>query len=178
MDPVRQVNWLANREDFDRVVEALLQRMWSTKADGVAYAIDGRGGDGGLDVFVSANGDPDEPEHVYQLKFFPEGMSGGFKKRRDQVKNSFSSVADKPTLKTWTLVVPGNPTTQELKSVLALKGSRYVGVDVMGQSKLDEAIAHYPDLLAWATRDPLVETLRTARMETDALVGGCTSSST
>ena len=42
MDPVRQVNWLANREDFDRVVEALLQRMWSMKADRVAYATDGR----------------------------------------------------------------------------------------------------------------------------------------
>lgn len=172
MDAARQFDWSASREDFDRVVEALLERVWSTKTDGVAYAIDGRGGDGGLDVFVSVDGDPDKPVHVYQLKFFPEGMSNGFKSRREQVKRSFLSVADNHALKTWTLVIPGNPTVQELKSVLALKGSRDLRLDVIGQSKLDETIAQHPDLLAWATRNPLVETLRMARMETDALAGG------
>lgn len=35
MDPVRQVDWLASREHFDRVVEALLQRMWSSFEEGL-----------------------------------------------------------------------------------------------------------------------------------------------
>lgn len=166
------MNWSESRGAFERTVEALIQRMWSTRTDGVAYAIDGRGGDGGLDIFVSENGNPDEPIHVYQLKFFPEGMSSGFKKRREQVKSSFLSVADKPSLKRWTLVIPGNPTVPELKSVHALRSDRTIQLDIMGQSQLDEAIAKYPDLLNWATREPLIDVLRMASMESAALSSG------
>ncbi len=172
METPRHVNWSESREAFDRIVEALLQRIWSTRTDGVAYSIDGRGGDGGLDIFVSKNGNPDEPIHVYQLKFFPEGMSSGFKKRREQVKRSFLSVADKPSLKRWTLVIPGNPTVPELKSVHALKSDRTLQLDIMGQSHLDEAIAKYPDLLDWATREPLIDALRMAHMESAGLSSG------
>jgi hypothetical protein len=172
VDTSRHVDWSESREAFDRAVEALLQRIWATKTDGVAYAIDGRGGDGGLDVFVSKDGNPDEPTHVYQLKFFPQGMSGGFKKRRDQVKRSFQSVADKSSLKFWTLVIPCNPTVEELKSVHSLRGGRDLRIDVMGQSKLDDAIAKYPDLLAAATRRPLLDVLKIASMESVGLSTG------
>ncbi len=48
--------------------------------------VNGRGGDGGVDVSVTY---PDGRLVIYQLKYYPEGMSGGFVGRRDKVKKSF-----------------------------------------------------------------------------------------
>ncbi|GAA3762015.1 hypothetical protein GCM10022240_13260 [Microbacterium kribbense] len=168
METGRYVNWEDGREEFERVVESLIQRTWSTRDDGHAYVIDGRGGDDGLDVYVSRD---DEIVQVYQLKFFPEGMSGGFRKRREQVKLSFERVAGLANLEEWTLITPRNPTVAELKSTLALRRGRTVRIQVWGRGELDEAIAKHPDLLAAATRRPLLDALRVAAHESAGLGG-------
>ncbi len=169
MSVPKHVDWCSGKEDFERIVEALVQRLWSTKCDNEAFAIDGRGGDGGLDIFVERDG---VVVSIYQLKFFPEGMSGGFRKtRRDQVKRSFSSVCDTPGLEEWVLVLPRNPTNSELRFVRALGKNSDFQIRVWARAELDQRIAEFPDLLAWATRNPLVETLREAGMQSAALAG-------
>lgn len=169
MSVSKHVDWCSGKEDFERIVEALVQRLWSTKYDNEAFAIDGRGGDGGLDIFVERDG---VVVSIYQLKFFPEGMSGGFRKtRRDQVKRSFSSVCDTPGLEEWVLVLPRNPTNSELRFVRALGKNSDFQIRVWARAELDQRIAEFPDLLAWATRNPLVETLREAGMQSAALTG-------
>ncbi len=162
------VNWSHSRGYFDRVVEVLLRRMWEPKAHTDVHVIDGRGGDDGLDVYVERNG---FTVHVYQLKFFPEGMSGGFRTRRAQVKRSFESVQDLEGLEDWTLVMPRNPTVQEQQSVGAMRAGRAVRMHVWGQAALDDELSKFPDLLAWAQRDDTLAFLRTAAHEKDALAG-------
>lgn len=164
----RMVDWTHSREYFDRVVEAVVQRIWSKADDAEVNVIDGRGGDDGLDIFVTHGG---VTTHVYQLKFFPQGMSGGFSARRKQVKRSFASVSDLEGLREWTLIVPRNPTVPELKSVNAMASGRDLRVRVWGQAALDAELARFPDLLAWAQRNDLVTTLRAAAHEKAALTG-------
>ncbi|WP_144785487.1 hypothetical protein [Microbacterium sp. BH-3-3-3] len=162
------VNWAHSRAYFDRVVEALIRRMWESKPGIQVHVIDGRGGDDGLDVYVERNG---ETVHVYQLKFFPEGMSGGWKTRRTQVKRSFKSVRDLDGLEDWTLVTPRNPTVQEQQTVGAMREGRAIRMHVWGQAALDDELSKFPNLLAWAQRDDALTFLRTAAHETDALAG-------
>lgn len=168
METPNLVNWGESRDSFERNVEALITRIWGERPDGSAYVIDGRGGDGGLDIFVEQDG---VTIHIYQLKFFPEGMSGGFRPRRGQVKRSFDSVADTPGLREWTLVTPRNPTNSELRATRALGAGRDFTVSMLGRAILDNEIARFPDLLMAATRQPLVDTLRAAGQETAALAG-------
>lgn len=164
------MDWRESQAHFETTVEALIQRIWSKRDDGVAHVVDGRGGDEGLDVFVRDDGDV--IHHVYQLKFFPEGMSGGWRDtRRRQVRVSFESVAGLEGLEVWTLVIPRNPTVRELKSILALRRGRNLILRVWGPAELDQEIARHPDLLASATRKPLVEALREAGQESAALAG-------
>src|SRR5690554_5709372 len=91
------------RDAFERAVELLLQRKHQA-GPGKAQAIDGRGGDEGIDVDVT---EPDGTiSTIYQLKYFPEGFSGGFREvRRKQILNSFrAAMKHEPAL--WVLVVP------------------------------------------------------------------------
>lgn len=100
---------------FDELVEALVpyQHPRGSRVD----AIDGRGGDGGVDVAVL---EPDpatgkvvryRDEHgrliVYQLKYFPQGFSGPFRDRRKQIKRSLNqAIKHNPAMADWVLVAP------------------------------------------------------------------------
>jgi hypothetical protein len=153
--------------EFDRAVEAVLERVHRTSDPGCdVRAFDGRGGDGGRDVVVY--GAEGEPDIIYQLKFFPEGFSNGFKPRRRQIKDSYTEAAAlRPNL--WVLVVPGNLTTSEDKWVrdLAKLGGPRVGV--WGRARLDENLSRFPLLLAALTREPMAEALRSSGLERLAL---------
>ena len=94
-----------NQSDFDRTVELLVTRRYKREHPELSVqAIDGRGGDGGIDIDVR------EPVtgkllKIYPLKFFPEGFSGGHRQRRNQIRNSFEKAAAlHPPV--WALVVP------------------------------------------------------------------------
>lgn len=167
---LRLLNWQHLDEPaFNRVVEALLVRHHRDDLSAHVYAVDGRGGDEGLDVVVEVDG---VVAHVYQLKFFPEGFSGGFSKsRRPQIKSSFQTALSQHSPDDWTLVVPGNGTLPERKYVGALRGQQRTRVHFMGRAELDNLLASYPEIAAWATRDPLVDTLRLLREEQAELAG-------
>src|SRR5665647_486018 len=65
------------RERFEAIVESLLVNKHVTEHTGHAQAVDGRGGDGGIDVDVTL--DDGTLDTIYQLKYFPEGLSGNYK---------------------------------------------------------------------------------------------------
>src|SRR6476619_487138 len=106
------------RDRFDRLVECLLCRIHRTQVTATYHAVNGRGGDDGID-FVAV--DHPDVTKIYQLKYFPEGFSGGFRTRRTQIKRSFRR-ATKHKPQVWTLVVPNTVTTPEDEYVKSLKG--------------------------------------------------------
>ncbi len=163
------IDWKhVSEDDFNRVVEALLMRKYHHPPESTVEVIDGRGGDGGIDVAVYVE---DEIKEIFQLKHFPEGFSSGFKtSRRQQIKKSFDTAwtNHKPPL--WTLVVPRNPTVPEGKYVSGLSSGKTVKTTVWGPARLDSELARHPDLLAAATRNPLLEALRTIGQERASLV--------
>lgn len=66
---------------------------------------------------------------------------------------------------------PGNPTVPESKYVTGLGKDKKVTPTVWGKAWLDSELAKIPDLLNWATRDSLVETLKSSNQEKAALEG-------
>lgn len=156
-------------ERFNRIVEALLMRLFHKPPHSTAEVIDGRGGDAGIDVAVYVNGRIDR---IFQLKHFPEGFSGGFREsRRPQIKDSFDTAWTNHQPPRWTLVFPGNPTVRESKFITGLGDGKSVTPTVWGIARLDSELAQHRDLLEWATRDSLVETLAKFHQEKAALAG-------
>lgn len=162
----QRVNWSSSQDDFNRSVDALVQRLWANAPGCRAYVLDGRGGDEGIDIGVERDG---SVFHIYQLKFFPQGMSNGFVKRRQQVKASFDAALAHDGLEAWTLITPRNPTSSERRFTLNLRGDRDIIIDVWGQSQLDQEVARYPDLLAAFTRRPVVDLMEQMHVEKAAL---------
>ncbi|MFC8943170.1 hypothetical protein ACFT1B_34335, partial [Streptomyces griseoincarnatus] len=144
---------------FDEAVEMLLvARHQADPSQGEVTAIDGRGGDGGIDVDVVR---PDETVSViYQLKYFPEGFSGGHAKvRRAQIRKSFTAaMAHNP--ERWVLVLPRNPTTKERKWVRSLIGKRKLQVAFIGSTQLNILLSKFPQIHKVLTVGPLKEALR------------------
>src|SRR5262245_11369549 len=68
-----------------------------------ARAVDGRGGDHGVDAFVGSLTGTDEPEAVFQFKFFVETLTLG---RKKQIEQSLSSALQRYRLKQWILCIP------------------------------------------------------------------------
>lgn len=143
--------------EFNRLVEGLLVR--AKTADGlIARAIDGRGGDKGIDIDVRVQS-TDQLVEILQLKYFPEGFSGGFVQRRSQIKASFEkAMVEQPRV--WTLVFPGNPTLTERKSVHALARGRRIRIQILGAAELDGLLADNPNIADYYGREPAVDVLR------------------
>lgn len=167
--PPTSVQWTQlDQTTFNRFVEALLIRLHTVDTPSSdVQAIDGRGGDKGRDVDLIRRG---VYEHIYQLKYFPQGFSSEFaRSRKPQIQRSFSAaMVHNP--KEWTLVIPTNPTPGERDFVKSLKKSYASRIKILGQAQLDGLMARFPDLLAWATREPLLDVLRSVQMEKAALV--------
>jgi hypothetical protein len=165
-----RINWSAiEKPDFERVVEALLHRKFDIQGF-EAHVLDGRGGDGGIDVGIW-DLSRSRYNHIFQLKYFPEGFSSGHIRRRDQIKKSFNTAIEKHgPLPLWTLVTPGNPTETELAFVKGLKGKKRVKISVWGRAQLEDYLASYPDIERAALRNELVDVLRETAQEQAGLV--------
>lgn len=151
---------------FNSLAESLIVRD-RTKAGFVAQAIDGRGGDGGIDIEVRDTDSGDLVE-VLQLKWFREGFSSNFRKRRDQIRSSFES-AMSLNPPTWTLVVPANVTVPERQFVSALRRGRPVTIRFIGATELNLLLADNPEVHDWATRDVAMSALALVGRESAAL---------
>jgi hypothetical protein len=152
-----RVNWARmDEETFNALAESLLVREYSTDGQ-IAMAVDGRGGDGGIDIDVRAKR-TDQIINIFQLKYFPEGFSGGHVKRREQIKRSFNE-AMKHDPPGWTLVAPRNVTVQERKAVRALRNGRRVLVRFITPTEMDLLLAKHHDIEERFTTDRAVELL-------------------
>lgn len=153
-----RVDWRhIDEKNFNDLVEALLVREYT--GDGLdAHALAGRGGDDGIDVEVRVK-KTDQLVHTLQLKYFPGGFSGGFIKRRDQIKKSLHRAIASELPPVWTLVVPTNPTARERKAVKRMRDGARVTIRFMGPAELDGLLANHPNIEARFTSDQAVELL-------------------
>lgn len=173
------VQWASTQETFERAAQALLHRMYADTAQELVIP-NGRGGDGGVDGLVVI----EDRRLIFQLKFFPEGFSGGFGKRREQITRSYASAMDDdPT--DWILVVPCTLTRSE-HAFLQKLHDRYLktlaeddeqpkapSIRVLDVPALDSEIARHKDLVDLATRDePLLRRAEAFRLEQSELMGG------
>ena len=161
-----------SRDDFDRVVETLLLRIYDNPPTTTAVVLDGRGGDGGIDVGVYDSSG--KIKQIFQLKHFPEGFSGGHSAtRRKQIKKSFTTAWDNHKPPRWTVVVPCNPTAPESKYVTQLGSGKAVTCTTWGMRHLDERLSQPAnrDILDVATRRPLIDALKEIGQEQAALAG-------
>jgi hypothetical protein len=128
----------------------LAKREWQgTEPAATVSPLNGRGGDGGVDVGVSF---ADGSLNIYQLKYFPEGMSGGFGKRRNQVRDSWSSIKNRADLIEWILVVPCELTAKEYEFVRGLDNPQNIEIRVWALADLDQRLALHPDIARYAER--------------------------
>jgi hypothetical protein len=151
MESASRINWrIISENDFNETVEALIVR--DRTGDGlVAQAVDGRGGDGGIDIDVKV-AKTGQLTEILQLKWFPDGFSGPRVRRREQIKASFkTAMVHQPAV--WTLVVPANLTILERQSVYALKKSQKVQIRLVGAAELNNLLAKDPRIHDWALRD-------------------------
>ncbi|MEU2258124.1 hypothetical protein ABZ540_33680 [Nocardia xishanensis] len=157
------------QELFDRIVEALINRRYRI-ADSV-IAVNGRGGDGGIDLEVRQG----DRVRIFQLKYFPEGFSGGFaKSRRAQITRSYDKMLDEKPYE-WVLVVPNNLTPSEREFVNGLgKGSETPRRNVIDRTGLDDLLIDFPEVDRWAQRNVTTELRENAKIfnrEVDNLLG-------
>ncbi|MGW4585627.1 hypothetical protein ACWEKV_15650 [Janibacter hoylei] len=167
------VHWeRLGQPQFDRLINALVDRMHSNAGDEVEV-IDGRGGDGGLDIrVVTADG----RELIYQLKYFPEGFDGSFKDRRRQITRSLDRALQTcPELDEWILVAPCTATRSGFTFIKDLK-AKHPGITItfVDRSRLDSTwTANYPDVVrAVVTRNEVLEHAAILNQEKALLAGG------
>jgi hypothetical protein len=164
-----RVDWSKIGEvDFNQLVEVLLLKMYDKKPYR-AEVLRGDGGDGGIDVAVWLGS---RVIKIFQLKYFPEGFTGEFRKvRRPQVEKSFKAAWKNHTPSEWILVMPPGPHKNERDFVLGLATDKAVEVDIWGQEKLAAALTDYPEVERAFLRDELVDVLRQINQEKAGLVG-------
>ncbi|BBZ38314.1 hypothetical protein [Mycobacterium conspicuum] len=152
--------------NFDRVIEALiLRRHRGTNAR--VRAVNGRGGDSGIDIEVIDDG----RLIIYQLKYFPGGFSGGWRTRRPQIKESFETALENDP-DVWTLVIPSVATTPEHNWVRALAVRDGPEIEIMDRDELDNLLADFPDVDRWFQRDAMREYAELYGQERACLFGG------
>jgi hypothetical protein len=154
------------QQTFDRLVEALIGRLYSDPKYKV-WAVNGRGGDGGLDVVV----DDGQALRVFQLKYFPGGFpaSGG---RRAQIRRSLVKALDEERMDEWTLVVPENLTRGEENFVRGLAKKHGVNASWWGRRELDDLLSQNPDLETYFKRDDLREMAKDYGVEAAMIANG------
>jgi hypothetical protein len=151
---------------FDRIVEALVHRLYDATA--TVEAVNGRGGDDGIDIKVTSG----PLVRIFQLKYYPDGFpTTSFKGRRTAIKASFERAMRHAPWE-WILVVPCTLTAAERAYVKDLPAGRTVRVRVMDRAELDDRLAERADLEASFNRDQLFEAAKVYNQERALLMGG------
>lgn len=161
------INWSrANRESFERAIESILTRYHEDRGAKVVCP-DGKGGDGGVDLLV-------EYPHkiiVYQLKYFPEGISTPSRKK--QIQESFNRAMKTTSPKEWWLCIPSKLTRAQRQFVMDLPGDRDVVIRILDRPRIDALLLKYPDVLGWLSNDDYVtQQAKLFRTEESVLSGG------
>ena len=163
------IDWKSiGQEHFENVVHMLIVHEWSkVEPRAKVSPFDGRGGDEGIDVKVQL----DNGLVIYQLKYFTDGMSGGFRNRRNQVQRSWNKVKDREDILEWILVTPSLLTPQEYKFIDGLDNPRGIPIKVWARADLDTRLASNPDIARYAERtDPFLDDARILNQEQAQLI--------
>lgn len=151
---------------FDRIVEALVHRAYDATAR--VEAVNGRGGDGGIDIKV-AHG---SKVRIFQLKYYPDGFpTSAHKGRRKSIEQSFARAMEHQPWE-WILVVPCTLTPPEREFVTSLAAGHKVRIRVWDRPKLDGLLATHADLEAAFTRKHLFEAAKVYGQERALLMDG------
>lgn len=165
------LNWgTLGEEKFNRAVELLVMKTVERDNPGlVVTAVDGRGGDGGIDLDVTVK-KTGQLVAIYQLKHFPEGFSGRWADaRKPQIRKSFDA-AMKHDPDKWVLVIPRNFTPKERSFVTALRGKSYrPRIERVGATRLDEMIMDFPEVEDYINRDANLAALKLVNRESSLL---------
>jgi hypothetical protein len=159
---MKPFDWGMEPGNYEDMVSCLLANMNPN-----SLRIEGAGGDGGRDVqFPGPDG-----LHIYELKSFTGRMTQG---RRTQVKKSLKNAAKhKPAA--WNLVVPIDPTPDELKWFDRLKGDYTFPLTWLGRTWLNAQLAERPYIWRFFREDAnaeVVAILRELSVERAALERG------
>ncbi len=147
-----RVNWAEHADKYEDMGSVLISILHPT-----SQRIDGAGGDGGRDVQMPT---PDGLI-LYELKSFTGrlGAAGG---RRRQVEKSLARAALlKP--KSWNLVVPIDPTPEELDWFEGLKKNYPFDMNWLGKTWLDGQMARHPQIPRYFLEDGSNEAIRLLR---------------
>jgi hypothetical protein len=117
------------------MISVLLSRELQT------HRVDGSGGDGGRDCYFS----DDDGTDVYELKSFTGRMT---QSRRRQVKRSLARAME-GTPRSWTLVVPIDPTPPEQAWFDSLQAGVSAKLDWKDKTWLEEKLAQSPDIIRY-----------------------------
>ena len=143
------INWREiGRETFERIMDVLLGREYGERS----YAVNGRGGDGGIDYCV------DNGKIILQYKYFPEGFPSSPPSRRNQIRRSFNTaMAHDPD--EWILAVPCTLTPAERSFVTGLGKGRRVKIGIRDQVWLNDQLATHRDIAEIFSRGSDIDSL-------------------
>ena len=113
----------------------LLSRLRQT------HRVDGSGGDGGRDCYFS----DEEGTDIYELKSFTGRME---RAQRRQVEQSLAR-AMQQNPRSWTLVVPIDPTPAEEQWFDSLRAGVSAPLEWLGETWLKEQLAKFPDIVRY-----------------------------
>ncbi len=117
------------------MVSVLLSRLRQTRR------VDGSGGDGGLDCYFPG----EEGTDAYELKSFTGRME---RTQRRQVERSLARAMGTNS-RTWTLVVPIDPTPAEQRWFDSLGACLPARLEWLGKTWLEEQLARFPDIVRY-----------------------------
>ena len=107
------------------------------------HRVDGSGGDGGRDCYFPGEDGTD----AYELKSFTGRMTAA---QRRQVKRSLARAMQlTPQPRTWTLVVPIDPTPAEQQWFGSLGVGLPARLEWLGKTWLEEQLARFPDIIRY-----------------------------
>ena len=154
-----QIRWEeVGRQRYEDMISVLLSRLHPD-----AQRIDGTGGDGGRDVQI-VHGQDDRIMDAFELKSFTGRMTNS---RRAQTSRSLRRAAALDPVQ-WSLVVPIDPTPDELDWFRRL-GERYgFPIKWLGKTWLDEKMSAFPDIRRYfleGAKDEVFQLLREIREE-------------
>lgn len=147
---VERVEWgRLDEHEFNRLVDLLITTHYQ-RLGFDAKAVDGRGGDDGIDIEVRHR-ETGALVHIFQVKYFPEGFPTTRGSRIKQIRSSFKT-AEQHEPPDWSLVMPSKGTIRERKFVTGLKSKKIPRTHTVGTVELDQMMAKNPDINEWAVR--------------------------
>ena len=133
----------SKQDNFQELCAQLVMREYPK-----AKSIEGKGGDGGIDVYIGVS--PSEQEVIWQAKLFYDPIK---QTQKRQILTSFEKVAKIPSLKKWIICLPHNLNPSEETWLQSIKNSTLKDecnsaliIEWWGESKFRELLAKYRDI--------------------------------